>query len=92
MARPYWTGQISLSQVSFAVEIYPAVTSARPFQFHQIDQATGERNHYQNFSILTQTLKLSSARPQCGTGVPRPHRSVISFNARRKRSTSSTVL
>ncbi len=48
MARPYWTGQISLSLVSFAVEIYPAVTSSRPFQFHQIDRATGERIHYQN--------------------------------------------
>jgi DNA end-binding protein Ku len=48
MARAYWTGQISLSLVSFAVEIYPAVTSARPFQFHQIDRATGERIHYQN--------------------------------------------
>jgi DNA end-binding protein Ku len=48
MARPYWTGQISLSLVSFAVEIYPAVNSARPFQFHQIDRATGERIHYQN--------------------------------------------
>jgi DNA end-binding protein Ku len=48
MARPYWIGQISLSLVSFAVEIYPAVTSARPFQFHQIDRATGERIHYQN--------------------------------------------
>jgi DNA end-binding protein Ku len=48
MARPYWSGQISLSLVSFVVEIYPAVTSARPFQFHQIDRATGERIHYQN--------------------------------------------
>jgi DNA end-binding protein Ku len=48
MARPYWTGQISLSLVSFAVEMYPAATSARPFQFHQIDRATGERIHYQN--------------------------------------------
>jgi DNA end-binding protein Ku len=50
MARPYWTGQISLSLVSFAVEIYPAVTSGRPFQFHQIDRATGERIHYQNMA------------------------------------------
>jgi DNA end-binding protein Ku len=48
MARPYWTGQISLSLVSFAVEIYPAATSTRPFQFHQIDRLTGERIHYQN--------------------------------------------
>ncbi len=48
MARPYWSGQISLSLVSFGVEIYPASTSARPFQFHQIDRATGQRVHYQN--------------------------------------------
>lgn len=48
MARPYWSGQISLSLVSFAVEIYPAANSVRPFQFHQIDRATGERIHHQN--------------------------------------------
>ena len=45
---PYQSAQISVSLVSFAVEIYPAVTSARPFQFHQIDRTTGERIHYQN--------------------------------------------
>src|SRR6202453_2540809 len=48
MARPYWSGQVSLSLVSFGVEIYPATTAARPFQFHQIDRATGQRIHYQN--------------------------------------------
>jgi DNA end-binding protein Ku len=48
MARPYWSGQISLSLVSFAVEIYPASTSAPAFQFHQIDRKTGQRIHYQN--------------------------------------------
>jgi DNA end-binding protein Ku len=48
MAHAYWSGQISLSLVSFAVEIYPASTSARSFQFHQIDRATGQRIHYQN--------------------------------------------
>jgi DNA end-binding protein Ku len=48
MARPYWSGQISISLVSFAVEIYPASNSARPFQFHQIDRATGQRIHHQN--------------------------------------------
>jgi DNA end-binding protein Ku len=48
MARPYWSGQISVSLVSFAVEVYPASTAARPFQFHQIDRSTGERIHYQN--------------------------------------------
>ena len=48
MARPYWSGQISISLVSFPVEIYPASTSAPAFQFHQIDRKTGQRIHYQN--------------------------------------------
>src|ERR1700684_2105199 len=48
MARPYWSGQISLSLVSFAVEIYPASTTVPAFQFHQIDRKTGQRIHYQN--------------------------------------------
>ena len=48
MARPYWSGQISISLVSFPVEIYPASNSARPFQFHQIDRETGQRIHHQN--------------------------------------------
>jgi len=48
MARPYWSGQISVSLVSFGVELYPASNTARAFQFHQIDRATGERIHHQN--------------------------------------------
>jgi DNA end-binding protein Ku len=67
MARPYWTGQISLSLVSFAVEIYPAVTSARPFQFHQIDRATGERIHYQNVAADGDEAEESGAGRKRGT-------------------------
>jgi DNA end-binding protein Ku len=48
MARPYWSGQISISLVSFAVEIYPASNTSRPFSFHQIDRATGQRIHHEN--------------------------------------------
>jgi DNA end-binding protein Ku len=48
MARPYWSGQISISLVSFPVEIYPASNSSRAFQFHQIDRASGQRIHHQN--------------------------------------------
>jgi DNA end-binding protein Ku len=66
MARPYWSGQISLSLVSFAVEIYPAVTSARPFQFHQIDRATGERIHYQNVAADGDDEESGSERKQGG--------------------------
>jgi DNA end-binding protein Ku len=66
MARPYWTGQISLSLVSFAVEIYPAVTSARPFQFHQIDRTTGERIHYQNVATDGEEAEDSGAERKRG--------------------------
>jgi DNA end-binding protein Ku len=48
MARPYWSGQISISLVSFGVELYPASNTSRPFSFHQIDRATGQRIHHQN--------------------------------------------
>jgi DNA end-binding protein Ku len=48
MPRAYWSGQISISLVSFAVELYPAAITGRPFQFHQIDRATGQRIHHQN--------------------------------------------
>ena len=66
MARPYWTGQVSLSLVSFAVEMYPAVTSARPFQFHQIDRKTGERIHYQNVAADGDVGDDSGAEPKRG--------------------------
>jgi DNA end-binding protein Ku len=60
MARPYWSGQISISLVSFAVEIYPASTSTRPFQFHQIDRATGQRIHYRNVAANSDEASGSS--------------------------------
>src|ERR1700760_1373358 len=67
MARPYWSGQISLSLVSFAVEIYPATTSARPFQFHQIDRATGQRIHYQNVAADGDEQEESATARKRGT-------------------------
>jgi DNA end-binding protein Ku len=67
MARPYWTGQISLSLVSFAVEVYPASTSARPFQFHQIDRATGQRIHYQNVAADGDEQEESGTERKRGT-------------------------
>jgi DNA end-binding protein Ku len=62
MARPYWSGQITISLVSFAVEIYPASNSGRPFQFHQIDRATGQRIHHQNVAADGDEQEHSSAQ------------------------------
>lgn len=42
-ARPYWSGQIRLSLVSLAVEIYSAVDSGRHISLHEIYRETGER-------------------------------------------------
>jgi DNA end-binding protein Ku len=66
MARPYWSGQISISLVSFAVEIYPAITSSRGFQFHQIDRATGQRIHYQNVAADTEEQEEPDAHHKPG--------------------------
>ena len=48
MARPYWSGQIQISSVSFGVSLFPATEAASQIAFHQIDRKTGERIRHQN--------------------------------------------
>lgn len=43
VGRPFWSGQIKISLVSFGVQLYPAVESQAGISFHQIDKATGQR-------------------------------------------------
>ncbi|MDB5621902.1 MAG: Ku protein [Devosia sp.] len=46
-SRPVWKGQLRLSLVSIAVELYSATkTNAKP-SFHQIHEPTGQRIHYE---------------------------------------------
>lgn len=47
MARPYWSGQISISLVSFSVKLFVATEAKSQISFHQINRATGERVRYQ---------------------------------------------
>jgi DNA end-binding protein Ku len=47
MARPYWSGQIQISLVSFGVKLFVATESKSDIRFHQIDRATGERVKHQ---------------------------------------------
>jgi DNA end-binding protein Ku len=47
MARPYWSGHIQISLVSFAVNLYPATETRNEIRFHQLDRKTGERVKYQ---------------------------------------------
>ena len=47
MARPYWSGQIRISLVSFGVSLYTATETKDKIAFHQISRSTGERVRHQ---------------------------------------------
>ncbi len=47
MARPYWSGQITISLVSFGVKLFVATEAKNEIHFHQISRKTGERVKYQ---------------------------------------------
>lgn len=48
MPRPYWSGQLQISLVSFGVSLFPATNPAGEIAFHLIDRRSGERIHHQN--------------------------------------------
>jgi len=47
MVRPFWTGQIQISLVSFGVSLFPATESKSEIRFHQLSRSTGERIRHQ---------------------------------------------
>jgi DNA end-binding protein Ku len=47
MARPYWTGNLQISLVSFGVGLYVATETKSQISFHQISRRTGERIRHQ---------------------------------------------
>jgi len=50
MARPYWSGQIQISLVSFGVNLFVATEAKSEIRFHQINRASGERVRHQKVS------------------------------------------
>jgi DNA end-binding protein Ku len=50
MARPYWSGQIQISLVSFGVNLFTATESKAEIRFHQLSRKTGERIKHQKVS------------------------------------------
>lgn len=46
--RPYWSGQLRISLVSFGIQLFPATDSASEIAFHQIDRKTHQRIHHLN--------------------------------------------
>src|ERR1700734_3641148 len=57
MARPYWSGQIQISLVSFTVKLFVATESKGELHFHQISRSTGERVRHQK--VLASALEQS---------------------------------
>ena len=47
MARPYWSGRIQVSLVSFGVQLYVATETKNQISFHQVSRSTGERIRHQ---------------------------------------------
>jgi DNA end-binding protein Ku len=50
MARPYWSGHIQISLVSFGVSLFPATEAKSEIAFHQLDRKSGERIRHKNVS------------------------------------------
>jgi DNA end-binding protein Ku len=47
LARPYWSGQIQISLVSFGVKLFVATEAKSEIRFHQVSRSTGERVRHQ---------------------------------------------
>jgi DNA end-binding protein Ku len=46
--RPFWSGQLRISLVSFGVQLFPATSATSEISFHQIDRKTHQRVHHLN--------------------------------------------
>lgn len=57
MARPYWSGHIQISLVSFAVSFFSATETASEIAFHQIDRKTGARVRHKNVAPDQETVE-----------------------------------
>ena len=64
MPRPYWSGRIQVSLVSFGVQLFTATESKSAISFHQISRSTGERIRHQK------VLESSVEKYSDGPGVP----------------------
>jgi DNA end-binding protein Ku len=50
MPRPYWSGQLRISLVSFGIKLFPATEAKSEIRFHQLSRKTGERIKHQKVS------------------------------------------
>ena len=64
MARPYWSGQVTISLVSFGVKLFVATEAKSQISFHQIDRRTGERVRHQKVLASAIENGADEAAPQ----------------------------
>jgi DNA end-binding protein Ku len=57
MARPFWSGHIQISLVSFGVELFPATEAKGEIHFHQLSRKTGERVRHRNVSTENKAVE-----------------------------------
>jgi len=50
MPRPFWSGQIQISLVSFGIKLFPATDAKSEIRFHQLNRKSGERIKHQKVS------------------------------------------
>jgi DNA end-binding protein Ku len=50
MPRPFWSGHMQISLVSFGVKLFPATEAKSEIHFHQLSRKTGERIRHQKVS------------------------------------------
>src|SRR3984885_6075523 len=50
MPRPFWSGQIQISLVSFGIKLFPATEAKSEIRFHQLSRKSGERIKHQKGS------------------------------------------
>jgi DNA end-binding protein Ku len=50
MVRPFWSGQLQISLVSFGIRLIPATEAKSEIRFHQIDRRTGQRIRHRKVS------------------------------------------
>ena len=68
MARPYWSGQITISLVSFSVKLFVATESKGEIHFHQISRSTGERVRYQK--VTASVAEAQQSQQDAGDDAP----------------------
>ena len=59
--RPYWSGQLKLSLVSFGIQLFPATVSQAKIALHQIDRNTGRRIRHLNVAEQEEQEPVASA-------------------------------